>query len=227
MLESDRQIRVAARALGRAGLVHAYGHCSVRAGADALLVSPAKPLGLVAPGESCIAVPFTGALPGGVLGEVRLHREIYRLRDDIGAIVRCMPPHVVALSAYGEVARPRHGLGAYFYPAPAFWDNPQLVRDDSLAQRAAATLATGRALVMRGNGAITVGATLQEAVVLAWYLEDMARVELLGRAAGLANSPTLTEEAARSRATWSGGIVERMWDFLTSGDPERDEPGHA
>jgi len=32
------------RALARAGLVHAYGHCSVRLDAHHFLVSPAKPL---------------------------------------------------------------------------------------------------------------------------------------------------------------------------------------
>jgi len=31
----------------------------------------------------------------------------------------------------------------------------------------------------------------------------------------------LEEEEAKRRATWEGRVWERMWDFLTNGDPER------
>jgi len=76
-----------------------------------------------------------------------------------------------------------------------------------------------RAIVMRGNGAVTVGGSLQEAVVTAWYLEDAARVELAVLSSGVAGLE-LTPDEARDRAITSGNIVERMWDWLTAGDPE-------
>ena len=44
--ELQRDLRIAARALARAGLVTAYGHCSVRLDADCFLVCAAKPMGL-------------------------------------------------------------------------------------------------------------------------------------------------------------------------------------
>ena len=76
-------------------------------------------------------------------------------------------------------------------------------------------------LLMRGNGAVTAGDTLEEAIVLAWYLEDACRVELEALAAGLADAPpTFSAEGAKERATKAGRIFERMWDFLTAGDPE-------
>ena len=50
-------VRRAARALGRHGLVHAYGHCSQRLDADHFLVCTAKPLGTIAPGEAGTVVP--------------------------------------------------------------------------------------------------------------------------------------------------------------------------
>jgi len=67
-----RTVRVAARALARAGLVHAYGHCSARIDAERFLVCPATPMGLIPPGAECIEVAVKGPLPAGVLGEVRL-----------------------------------------------------------------------------------------------------------------------------------------------------------
>lgn len=215
------QLRIAARALGRAGLVHAYGHCSVRQGDDALLVSPGKPLGLVTPGEACTVVPLDGPLPDGVLGEVRIHREIYRRRPDVHAVVRSMPPNVMALAVQQATPRARHGFGSYFHPAPPLWDDPQLLRSDDEAAKLAVQLGDARAIVMRGNGAVVAGASIEEAVVLTWYLEDAARIELESRRCGAAELGLLSAEEAARRATWSGRILERMWDYLTAGDPER------
>ncbi|SDI69818.1 Class II Aldolase and Adducin N-terminal domain-containing protein [Paraburkholderia steynii] len=81
----------------------------------------------------------------------------------------------------------------------------------------------GRAVVLRGNGAVVAAASLQEAVALSYYLEDAARIEMQIRMAALyAEARVLTPEQASQRAVRSGGIMERMWDYLTAGDPEAD-----
>ncbi|HMP56345.1 MAG TPA: class II aldolase/adducin family protein, partial [Novosphingobium sp.] len=110
----DRQdlVQQAARALGRAGLVHAYGHCSVRLDEARFLVCAAMPMGLIAD-EPGTVVPIAGPLPEGVLGEVRIHQAIYARRPDVGGLCRIMPPAVMALSTQGIVPAPRHGIGAY------------------------------------------------------------------------------------------------------------------
>jgi HCOMODA/2-hydroxy-3-carboxy-muconic semialdehyde decarboxylase len=215
-----RVLRMAARAVGRAGLAHAYGHCSLRLDGPRCLVTPPRPLALVGAGEACDVVDFAGALPAHVLGEVRVHRAIYQRRPDVGGIVRCMPPYLAVLGAHGVLPRARHGIGSYFHGALALWDDPQLLRSDAQADAVAAQLGAARAILLRGNGVVVVGATLEEAVVLTWYLEDMARIEWAGRAAGLGDAAGLDDAAAVQRATWSGAIRERMWDYLTHTDPE-------
>ncbi len=216
-----RLVRMAARAVGRHGLAHAYGHCSARIDSRSFLVCPPQPMGLVAPGDACTVVELDGPLPDGVLGEVRIHREIYRRRPDVGGVVRNMSPKAMSLAAMGMVPRARHGFGSYFYPGPALWDDPQLVRSDEQAAALAIKLGNGRGILMRGNGVVTAGASLEEAVVLAWYLEDAARIELDALCTGRGDAgPFLSEEEARTRATWSGRIRERMWEYLTSADPE-------
>lgn len=221
MTDSQITLRMAGRALSRAGLAHAYGHCSSRIDANAFLVTPAKPLGMVAAGEACTVVPLDGPLPDSVLGEVRIHREIYRRRPDVNGIVRAMPKSVMSLSTMGRTPRSRHGMGSYFHPAPPLWDDVQLLRDDAQAAALAELAGDARALVMRGNGAVTIGASIEEAVVLCWYLEDAARIELDCLAVpGAAESGLLSKDDAARRATWSGQIRERMWAYLTDGDPE-------
>ncbi len=214
-------VRLAARALGRAELVNAYGHCSARIDERTFLVCAAKPMGMIAPGEAGTVVAVDGPLPEGVLGEVRTHQQIYRRRPDVGGIARTFPPSVLALSALRATPLPRHGPGAYFAPQPPLWDDPQLLRSDAQAAALAEQLGGARAIVMRGNGAITVGATLEEAVVHAFYLDDAARIELAVRAAGGAETaPVMTAAECAQRAIAAGGIYERMWMFLTRDDPE-------
>ncbi|MDH3234237.1 MAG: class II aldolase/adducin family protein [Alphaproteobacteria bacterium] len=214
-------VRKAARALSRSGLVHAYGHCSARIDAASFLVCAAKPMGMIGTGEPGTRVPIDGPLPEGVLGEVRIHQQIYRRRPEVGGICRVMPPHVMALSTMRRTPRARHGLGAYFAPEPPLWDDPLLLRSDEQASQLADLLGPGRAIVMRGNGAVTAGETLETAVVFAWYLEDAARVELeVLRCAADQSAPTLTPAEVEVRAVGTGRIYERMWDYLCDGDPE-------
>jgi HCOMODA/2-hydroxy-3-carboxy-muconic semialdehyde decarboxylase len=212
--EQERLVQLAAGALARAGLVHAYGHCSLRLDHAMFLVCAARPLALVgdAPGTVC---PVERPLPEGVLGEVRAHQQIYARRPDVGAVCRIMPPALMALSTQGLVPRPRHGIGAYFANLP-LWDDPRLLRDVVSASALASALGDASAIVMRGNGAIVVEASLQRAVTLAWFLEDAARVERDVYAMGLNPAQGLLDaDEIAARQVWSGGVAERMWDYLT------------
>jgi HCOMODA/2-hydroxy-3-carboxy-muconic semialdehyde decarboxylase len=199
--------------------VHAYGHCSLRLDAERLLVCAPHPMGTIGKEEGSV-VPINGRLPGDVLGEVRAHQAIYRRRPDVNGICRVMPPAVMALSTQGITPAARHGIGAYFAPQPPLWDDPRLLRDDASADRLGAALGAAPAIVMRGNGAVVVADGLEKAVTLAWFLEDAARVERDVRSMCGAEARALSAEEAAARVVFSGGVVERMWRFLTSGDPE-------
>lgn len=212
-------VQAASAALARAGLVHAYGHCSARIDRETFLVCAASPMGLVGerPGVVCAV---SGALPTGVLGEVRAHQAIYTARPEVGGICRIMPPALMALSTLGITPWPRHGIGAFFAPAPPLWEDPRLLRDDGLAAGLAVALGEAPAIVMRGNGAIVVGETLPQAVALAWFLEDAARVEERVRAVSPdPEAGRLTPEEIVARRGFAGDVVERMWAYLT--DPSR------
>jgi len=212
--EQQRLVQQAARALGKAGLVHAFGHCSLRLDDAHFLVCAPQPLELVGdtPGTVCA---ITDPLPDSVLGEVRIHQQIYARRPDVGAVCRIMPPALMALSTQGLVPKPRHGIGAYFDRLP-LWSDPRLLRDDAAAARLAEMLGDAPAIVMRGNGAVVAGETMQRAATLAWFLEDAARIERDVRAMGFApDTGLLDAEETCDRQVWAGRVDERMWDWLT------------
>lgn len=222
----QRRVRQAARALDRAGLVTAYGHCSERIDDRTFLVCRAGPMGTIGRGEPGIVVEIDGPLPTDVLGEVRVHQQIYRRRPDIAAVCRVLPPQLMALSTMGLVPAMRHGFAAFFHAGIGFWDDPSLIRDDVSAKGVAQALGESGAVVLRGNGCVVVAEDLRRAVTLSCYLEDAARIELLVRSSGGGGEfPLLTQEEAVRRATWAGRPAERMWDYLLRDDIENAEHG--
>src|SRR5215469_4705509 len=163
-----RRVRMAGRAVASAGLVNAYGHCSARIDDSRFIVSPTRPLGLVTREDPCVEVMTDRPLPPGAAGEVRIHQAVYRRRPDVGGICRAQPPNTMTLSVARITPRARHGFSSYFAPAPPLWDDPALVRDEASASKIAEALGDRPAIVLRGNGALTVGATIEEATVLCW-----------------------------------------------------------
>jgi HCOMODA/2-hydroxy-3-carboxy-muconic semialdehyde decarboxylase len=218
---TQTRVRMAARALGRNDLGHAFGHVSARLDADSFLVCAPKPMGLIAPEDEGTIVPIEGTLPDGVLGEVRCHQQIYKRRPDVNGIGRTFLRDVMTLSTFQRTPKSRIGFASYFAPFPPLWDDPLLLRDDAAALKFAETLGNARAIVMRGNGCVLTGATVEEAIVMAFFLEESAKTELAVMASGQEDRSLLfSNEQATARAVSSGRIFERMWDYLTNGDPE-------
>lgn len=216
-------VRLAARSLARHGLVHAYGHVSARVSGSRFVVTPARPLGHVRLGSPLVSCPIEGPLPAGALPEVLMHQAIYRARADVGGICRFQPAQVIALSTLRRTPRALHGLGAYFAPSAPLYDDPALVRDLARAAAVAGALADSLAIVLRGNGAVTVGAGVREATCHAFFLEDAARVELAALATGEAPTPYTAEQAAR-RGAADASLYARMWEFLLGEDFEEVQP---
>lgn len=216
----ETEVRLAARALARHRLVYAYGHVSARLSAAHFVVTPARPLGRVGLHTPLVTCPVAvdQPLPEGALPEVRMHQEIYRARPDVGAICRFQSPHVLALSALRRTPLALHGLGAYFAPQPPLWDDPQLVRDQERALGVALRLGDARAVVLRGNGAVTVGESVREAACHAYFLEDAAALELRVLATGEPATAYTAAEAARRADGADQKLYDRMWEFLLGDD---------
>ena len=218
-MDPTRDVCLAARAIARHGLAHAYGHVSARLDERTFLVTGPQPLGRtrLTGGAALVTCPLDGALAPGALPEVRIHQEVYRTRPEVGGICRFQSPSVLALSAVGRTPRALHGLGTYFAPGAPLWDDPALVRDPERAAAVVQLLGTGRAVVLRGNGAVTVGPSVREAACHAFFLEDAARLELAVLASGETPVP-YTAEQARKRGAGDQNLYDRMWDFLLGDD---------
>ena len=149
----------AAHALAAEGLVTAFGHVSAREeGQDSFLITPPRPLGSLGPDESLLEVSLAGdELPEGVPGEAWIHWAIYNSRPDVGGICRAQPPISTALTSAGVPIRPLHGQGAFLGEEVPVYDDARLIRDREAGEELAERLGSAGGIIMRGNGAVTVG----------------------------------------------------------------------
>ena len=213
----------AADILTARGLIEAHGHLSVRgAGATpgcTFVITPRRAPSLV---DARDLVVLDGARPDSA-GAARaalewpLHAAIYKARPDVFAIARTHPSAVDAAGIRHDVLPVLHGRGSYVGEASV----ANLSAPVDTAERAdhvARLLGGGGAVVLRGNGAVTVGRTMVEAAVRAIYLDETARLLLAGP---LETVRTFSADEVAVRAGAPGDPYTRTWEYLDTVTPRR------
>jgi len=203
-----------AHALAAEGLVTAFGHVSVREDRqDSFFITPPKPLGSLGPNESLLEVSLVeDELPEGVPGEGWLHWAIYKNRTDVGGICRAQPPISMALASAGVPIRPLHGQGAFLGEEVPVYDDARLIRSREAGQALAERLGEAEGIIMRGNGAVTVGKSVGTAVARMWVLEVSAEINRTAAAVG--TPQVLNGEELSYWRSVSEEILERIWAYL-------------
>ena len=205
--------------LARLGLVTAYGHVSARAGdvdADhACRRSGRRHRGRRDRGAARGWRAPGGTLPAGAPAEAWAHLALYHARPDAAAIARAQPASAFAVAATVSWLVPLHGQAAWLGESVPVYDDAALLRSPEQAERAADCLPAGEALLLRGNGALTLGAAPGLAVARMWLLAAACDVYLTARAASGANpvTPLSGEEIASWRAV-GGELLPRLWQHL-------------
>jgi HCOMODA/2-hydroxy-3-carboxy-muconic semialdehyde decarboxylase len=214
--ELRAEVAEAARVLAALGLVTAFGHVSARLG-EAMLITPGADLTDVTD-DRLVTVPFETSkdkLPPGAPAEAWAHLALYQRRAGVDAIARAQPPSAfAAAAAAGEDGAiwPLYGQAAWLGERVPVHDDARLLRSPELAAAAAASLPDGEALLLRGNGALTLGATPGLAVARMWLLAASCQAFLDARGTGTATR-LRPAETASFRAV-AGELLPRLWQHL-------------
>jgi HCOMODA/2-hydroxy-3-carboxy-muconic semialdehyde decarboxylase len=163
------EIVAAARVLARFGLVTAFGHVSARVG-RVMLITPATDLAQVSEADLVEVADDAASLPPGAPAESFLHLALYQARPEVTAIARAQPAAALAVTAATTRLEPAHGQACWLGRSVPVHDDARLIRTADLGRAAAATLPEGEALLLRGNGAVTVGTSPGLAATRMWLL---------------------------------------------------------
>lgn len=165
------------------------GHVSARVPGAHLMLMKRKGLGLdeVTP-DDVLVLDLEGRKVAGV-GDVHLesvlHTEIYKRREDVGAVIHAHPPYATALGA-SEARLLYLSHDALYFPEgiALYEDSADLVADPNAAAAVALALENRRALILRNHGVVLVGKTVPWAVLGALTLERAVRLQVLATALG-------------------------------------------
>ena len=175
------------RILAAEGIVHAFGHVSVRHPEDAgrFLLARAKSPELVDAGD---IMEFTvdGAASERVSGKPYLerviHAALYQTRSDIQSVVHSHGP--IRFGLTGEKRRPIvHSYATLGAEVPvgdaqtSFGDTHLLVSNVGMGLDLPPAVGGGNCVLMRGHGSTAVGKSIREAVYTAVYLDINAELQ--------------------------------------------------
>ncbi len=184
------ELVIANHILADQGVVDGYGHVSVRhpTEPDHFFISRWLAPELVA--ESDIVkldldcTPVTGD-QRKLYSERFIHGEIYRAQPDVNSIVHTHAPAVVLMGVCDEPLLPLYHMAGFIGTGVPVFDirnsfgmTDMLVSDMSRGSALAETLGCASATLMRGHGAVTVGASLSQAVGRSVYLKINAELQI-------------------------------------------------
>jgi L-fuculose-phosphate aldolase len=128
--------------------------------------------------------------------EAFIHSEILRARPDVQAVVHTHAPHAVAFSALGKPLQPIGHDGAIFCDGlPVFSETSDLIVDQQRGKSVARSLGEHSAMLLRNHGIVTVGRCIEEATVLALWLEAACKSQLMVEACGGPKHVSTPEDA--------------------------------
>lgn len=178
------------------------GNVSARAGRGRLLITPSMaPKGRLAAGQ-LLEVDLSGRRlsgKGNPSSEIKMHLEVYRQRQDAGAVVHAHPPAATAFAAC------RRSLENPVLPEAVVMLGPvPLARyaapsTEEVPRSIATLVKRHNAVLLANHGALAWGRDLQEALERMERVEHLARVALLSMLLGGAKTLSAAQRATLKR----------------------------
>jgi ribulose-5-phosphate 4-epimerase/fuculose-1-phosphate aldolase len=154
-----------------------------------------------------------------------IHSQVHRARPDVVAAAHSHSVHGRAISALGQLLEPiTQDVCAFYEDHALFDDYTGVVTDLEEGRRIATALGSGKAVILRNHGLLTVGDTVDAA---AWWFITMERscqVQLLAKAAGTV-VPITPENAKLTHDQIGNDLVgwvnyQPLYDQITREQPD-------
>jgi ribulose-5-phosphate 4-epimerase/fuculose-1-phosphate aldolase len=212
-----RDVISACRILGEQKLVEGFGHVSARLpDSESFLLTPRISLALVEEAD-LLTLNLDGRVVEGhhpAPFEAWLHTAIMKSKPSVNAITRIHARVANMFSVTERKLEPVHNHGSFFAGGVPVFKRPDLISTAELGAQMTQELGDDPAILLRGNGQVTVGRTIPEAVMMAIYLEEAA-VMLYGALQIGTPIPLSASESKQRRIEALPPVdLERAWNFF-------------
>ncbi|MGH7809827.1 MAG: class II aldolase/adducin family protein, partial [Candidatus Binatia bacterium] len=172
-MDTNYQIRKdiisACRILSYKKLVEGFGHISARIpDTDRFLLTPRIGLALVQEND-LLTMNLAGEMVQGshpAPSESWLHTAIMQAKPRVNVIARFHARMANIFSVTDRRLEPVHNHGSFFAGGVPVFSKPDLITTQKLGIEVDETLGEGPAVLLRGNGQVTVGKNIPEAVMM-------------------------------------------------------------
>jgi ribulose-5-phosphate 4-epimerase/fuculose-1-phosphate aldolase len=209
----------ACRILSRRKLVEGFGHVSARIpDSDLFLMTPRIGLALVKE-DDLLTMNLNNEVVAGdqpMPSETWLHTAIMKSKPRVNAITRIHARVANMFSVTDRKLEPVHNHGSFFAGGVPVFTIPDLITTQKLGDQMAHALGDKPAILLRGNGQVTVGRTIPEVVMMAIYLEEAAQVLYGALQIGTPIPLTLEQSKQRQVEALPPVDLERAWNFFKS-----------
>ena len=214
-----RDMISACRILSEKQLVEGFGHVSGRIpNTELFFLTPRIGLALVEE-SNLLTLNFSGEVVEGngqPPAEAWLHTAIMKSKSQVNAITRIHARVANIFSVTDRKLEPVHNHGSFFAGGVPVFRTPDLITTAQLGNEIAQVLGDKPAILLRGNGQVTVGRTIPEAVMMAIYLEEAAEVLYGALQIGKPIPLTFDESQHRQVEALPPVDMERAWNFFKS-----------
>ena len=205
------------RMLVMAGLMDFSGHISGRLpGSETFFIHPMELSRAEVTPDDMIEATLAGQKLGSKLtlpDETPIHAAVYQARPDVNSVVHSHSKYAVLPSIAGKDLFPvcHHGI-IFGGVIPVYPDAEKIVSFEQ-ARLMAQALGKGRAVIMKGHGAVIAEANVEAAFGAAERLELNAR--LFVDASILGKPIPISEEELRrgAKKTFSPSAVQKTWSY--------------
>ena len=218
-IQLRKDIISAARILSYQRLVEGFGHVSARIpDSDLFFITPRISLAMVTERE-LVTMNLAGEVVQGQHPppfEAWLHTAIMKAKPQVNAITRIHARVANMFSVTGRKLEPVHNHGSFFAGGVPVFHTPDLISSRPLGEEVARAIGDRPALLLRGNGQVTVGRTIPEAIMMAIYLEEAAEILFGALQIGTPIALTADESATRRVEALPPVDLERAWNYFKS-----------
>lgn len=151
---------------------------------------------------------------GRLHSELPIHLEIYRRRKDVSSVFHVHPQYSVILSSiFRERIKIISQHGIEFAGKIPIYESPELINFKKQGEELAKKLGDRPLLLMRNHGIVTVGRTIEEALIRAIHFEKLAIenliISLFGKAVEI--SPKIAEKMGKK--VYSQEQQNMFWEY--------------
>jgi len=221
-----RRLVAANRILAHENVVDAFGHVSIRdpRNAQRYVLARSRSPELIELDDLMVfeldgtSLDARGRTP---YGERMIHGAVYEARPDVHAVVHNHSYAVLPFTIGEQPLQPMIHMAAVIGAQVPVWDirddfgnTDMLVRRMDQGRSLAAALGTNTCVLMRGHGAVVAARNVKEAVMIAFYLQVNAQVQLQALGLGTAKPLSAAEVELSSATQFSPLALDRAWEYF-------------